>query len=180
MNLPNAISLGRLLAVPITVWLMLDGRWAFAFWLFIAAGVSDAIDGYLARRLGARTTLGHYLDPLADKALLVAVYVTMAFRDAVPSWLVIMIVSRDLLIVGGALLLYIAAQPMQMDPLPISKLNTVAQIALAAVVMLERGHGLGTPLVTMALTAAVVLTTVLSGAGYIRAWARGQPGVGSR
>lgn len=174
MNLPNAISLGRLLAVPVTIGLMLDGRWALAFWLFVLAGVSDAVDGWLARRLDARTTLGSYLDPLADKALLVAVYVTMAVKGAVPTWLVLLTVSRDLLIVGGALLLYVAGQPLRIDPLPIGKLNTVAQLLLAGMLLLGLAYGfdLGTPIT--GLTWAVCLTTVLSGGAYILAWAKRQ------
>ena len=174
MNAPNAISLGRLLAVPVTVWLMLGGHWAAAFWLFVAAGVSDGIDGWLARRTGQRTQLGHYLDPLADKSLLVAVYVTLAFRGEVATWLVLLIVTRDLLIVGGALVLYLVGQPMQIDPLPISKVNTVAQLALAAALLLRLGYGVGAGLLETGLTAAVTLTTVLSGGGYIRALARRQ------
>jgi len=172
VNLPNAISLGRLLAVPITVWLMLDGRWAWALGLFVLAGVSDAIDGWLARKLNARTTLGHYLDPMADKALLVAVFVVLAIKAAVPVWLVLLVVTRDLLIVGGGLLLYIVGQPMTMDPLPISKLNTVAQILLAAAVLLDLAYGVLPDLALTGLTTAVVVTTLLSGAGYVRALAR--------
>jgi len=172
MNLPNAISLGRLLAVPITVWLMLYGHWAWALWLFVLAGVSDAIDGWLARKLDARTRLGHYLDPMADKTLLVAVFVVLAIKGAVPVWLVLLVVTRDLLIVGGGLLLYIVGQPMTMDPLPISKLNTVAQIVLAGAVLLELAYGVLPEPALTGLTAAVVVTTLLSGAGYIRALAR--------
>lgn len=172
MNLPNAISLGRLLAVPITVWLMLDGRWAWALGLFVLAGASDAIDGWLARKLNAQTTLGHYLDPMADKALLVAVFVVLAIKAAVPVWLVLLVVTRDLLIVGGGLLLYIVGQPMTMDPLPISKLNTVAQILLAGAVLLDLAYGVLPDLALTGLTTAVVVTTLLSGAGYVRALAR--------
>jgi len=174
VNLPNAISLGRLLAVPVTIGLMLDGRWALAFWLFVLASVSDAIDGWLARRLDARTTLGSYLDPLADKALLVAVYVTMAFKGVVPAWLVLLTVSRDLLIVGGALLLYVAGQPLRIDPLPVSKLNTVAQLLLAGMVLLHLAYDLDLSLPIAGLTAVVCLTTVLSGGAYILAWAKRQ------
>lgn len=172
MNLPNAISLGRLLAVPVTIWLMLGERWSWAFWLFVAAGVSDAIDGWLARKLDARTTLGHYLDPMADKALLVAVFVILGIGGQAPSWLVLLIVTRDMLIVGGALLLYVVGQPMSMDPLPISKLNTVAQIALAAAILVQLAYGILPGLLITGLIAAVVVTTLLSGAGYILALAR--------
>jgi cardiolipin synthase (CMP-forming) len=174
VNLPNAISLGRLLAVPVTVWLMLESRWAWALGMFVAAGVSDAIDGWLARKMDARTTLGHYLDPMADKVLLVAVFVTLAFKGAVPTWLVLLIVTRDLLLVGGTLLLYVVGQPIKMDPLPISKLNTVTQIVLAGMVLLQLASGMVPELVMQGLTAAVVGTTLLSGAGYVRALARGQ------
>jgi cardiolipin synthase (CMP-forming) len=173
VNLPNAISLGRLLAVPITVWLMLESRWGLALTLFVAAGVSDAIDGWLARTMNARTTLGHYLDPMADKVLLVAVFVTLAIKQAVPTWLVLLIVSRDLLIVGGALLLYVVGQPMKMDPLPISKLNTVAQIVLAGSVLLQLSTDMVPAVLIQALTVAVAVTTLLSGAGYVRELARG-------
>src|SRR5690606_11391126 len=101
VNVPNIISLCWLLCVPVTVFLILNGMMLPAFWLFVAAGVSDAVDGYLAKRLGQTSTLGSYLDPIADKALLVCVYLTLGQAGHLPTWLVIMVVSRDLLIVGG-------------------------------------------------------------------------------
>ena len=102
MNLPNLITLARLLAVPLVVFLILQGLMTAAFWMFFAAGISDAVDGYLAKRMDAVTELGTYLDPIADKTLLVAVYVTLGIAGHVPTWLVILVVSRDLLIIGGA------------------------------------------------------------------------------
>ncbi|MDH5409827.1 MAG: CDP-alcohol phosphatidyltransferase family protein, partial [Alphaproteobacteria bacterium] len=93
--LPNIITIGRLIAVPVVVWMFLTDRVAIAFWVFIGAGVSDAIDGYLAKRLDARTVLGSYLDPLADKLLLIAVFVLLGRSGFIPFWLVILIVARD-------------------------------------------------------------------------------------
>ena len=107
MSPPNVISLGRLLSVPLTVWVILQGYFVVAFGIFVAAGVSDAVDGFLAKRFGMETELGRYLDPLADKALLVAVFITLGQMGYLPVWLVILVVSRDVLIIGGVLLTYI-------------------------------------------------------------------------
>ena len=116
MNLPNALSLGRLLAVPIVVWLLLQEAYVGAFLVFVLAGVSDAVDGYLAKQFGMDTEIGRFLDPIADKTLLVSVYITLGHQEILPVWLVILVVSRDLLIVGGALLAYTMSQPMRPTP----------------------------------------------------------------
>ena len=102
MTLPNAITLARLLAVPAAVWLVVQGWYEAALWVFLIAGLSDAVDGWLARRLGQVSRLGSLLDPVADKALLVSVFVALGVRDLLPAWLVILVVFRDALIVSGA------------------------------------------------------------------------------
>ena len=135
MNLPNMISILRLVSTPGIVWLLLISEWQGAFLLFFLAGVSDAVDGFIARVFNMRTLLGGYLDPIADKTLLVAIYVTLGVQEILPGWLVILVVSRDLMIVGGVLLLYTLGKRMEMAPIPSSKLNTAAQIALAALSM---------------------------------------------
>ena len=117
MYLANIITLGRLLSVPVVVWLIIDGSMLPAFALFVAAGISDAVDGFLARRFNQRSELGGYLDPLADKALLVGVYVTLGHVGHLPAWLVILVVFRDVLIIGGAILLYMFTDELQMAPL---------------------------------------------------------------
>ena len=127
MSVPNLISLARLMAVPVMIYLILNGYYLAAFWLFVAAGVSDAIDGYIAKQMGQATVLGSYLDPLADKALLVGVYVTMGQADLLPSWLVILVVFRDIVIIGGVVLLHISTDGVRMKPLVVSKINTAAQ-----------------------------------------------------
>lgn len=166
MNLPNTISFVRFAAVPVTVWLILNDGHAAAFWLFLAAGLSDAVDGYLAKRFDAVTALGGYLDPVADKALLVGVYVALGMEGVLPSWLVMLVVVRDLSIVGGWLLLIGVTGARRVRPLWVSKINTVLQIVLAGLVL--AGHALpGAPIALVPpLVYAVAATTVLSGLAY--------------
>jgi cardiolipin synthase (CMP-forming) len=169
--LPNLISLLRLCLVPLAIWLMLSGRYQSAFWVFILAGVTDAIDGFIAKHFDVRTTLGGYLDPLADKALLMSVYVTLGYRDHIENWLVILIVFRDVLIIGGAILYQTLTQSLTMQPLWISKINTVAQIMLAALLLGLLGFKIeGYGAIVQALTWFVAASTVASGAAYLIIW----------
>ena len=170
--LPNIITLGRLIAVPVTVYFILVGDLEVAFWVFVIASVSDAADGAIARLCNARTELGAFLDPLADKALLVSVYLTLAKIDLMPLWLVILVVFRDLLLVGGVLLSYALRYPVSVHPLYISKLNTLAQLLLAALVLAVNGIGIGNPSLlghslSGLLEGVVAFTTVLSGVMYL-------------
>jgi cardiolipin synthase (CMP-forming) len=169
VNLPNLITLGRLLCVPLAIWLILGERYGLAFWVFVAAGVSDALDGWIAKRWDQRTPLGALLDPIADKALLAAVYITLGFAGELPHWLVILVVLRDLLIVGGYLLSHGVNAP---EPLFISKVNTLVQIALIGFVLARLGLGVDEALVTSFLIAAAGVTTVWSGLSYLVRWAR--------
>ncbi len=170
--LPTSITLARLCAVPITVWLILVGRHEAALWLFIIAGASDALDGALARMLDARSTLGAYLDPIADKALLVTVFLALASTHAVPIWLAILIVFRDLLIIGGVLLDFAMGASVEMAPLRISKVNTAAQIILAAWILAESAMYFEDPGVTGILIWMTAATTFASGGAYVADWLR--------
>ena len=170
VNLANAVTLGRICVVPASVWLVLRGQCLPAFWLFLAAGASDAIDGWLARRRGP-TSVGAMLDPVADKVLLVSMYVTLAAIHALPDWLAILVVFRDVAIVGGVLGLTVLGLPVAIRPLLVSKLNTVLQIALVAVALLQAGAGLGGALMP-ALIALVTASTLISGAAYVVRTAR--------
>ena len=167
--LPNLITFARLLSVPVAVWLIINQRFAVAFWLFLLAGISDAVDGFIAKRFRAKSELGAYLDPLADKALLVSVFVTLGYAGAVQSWLVILIVFRDLLIIGGALLYATMIRALRMQPLWISKLNTALQIALAAALLAKAGFDFADGF-TEILVHVVAATTILSGAAYVVKW----------
>jgi cardiolipin synthase len=172
VNLPNLISLARLLSVPIVIWAMLADEMALAFWLFIAAGVSDAIDGFLAKHFGRQTVVGGFLDPLADKALLVSVFITLGKIGDLPLWIVILVVSRDVLIVGGAILFQTLTHSLKPEPLMVSKLNTVAQIVLAATTLGELAMGADWHMAITLLIWAAAVTTLASGGSYIVQWSR--------
>ena len=174
VTLPNLITMARLFAVPATVWLILNGRLDLAFWMFVGAGVSDAVDGWLARVRDARSALGAILDPVADKLLLVCVYVTLAAIGVLPDWLAILVVFRDLVIVGGVLVLWVLGQPPKIRPLMVSKLNTALQIALAALALLLAGFELRADGLLAAAVWTVAGTTLASGAAYVAAALRRQ------
>jgi cardiolipin synthase (CMP-forming) len=172
LSIPNLITLGRILLVPVVVWAITAGEMRVAFVLFLAAGISDAVDGFLAKRFGMATELGAYLDPLADKAMLVSIYVALGITDAVPRWLVILVVSRDIMIVSAVILSWLVDKPVPLKPLGVSKLNTVAQISLACVVMAAVGFEFDASLAVMALTAVVTALTLLSIGFYVAEWVR--------
>jgi cardiolipin synthase (CMP-forming) len=172
LNLPNLITLARLLVVPLAIWLIVEARYGAAFWVFVAAGVSDGVDGFVAKHFDRRTRLGALLDPVADKALVVSVYIALGLANQLWAWLVILVVFRDALIVGGFILIQAFAVPKRYDPLFISKVNTLAQIVLVGYVLgrLAFGGGAGWPDLVLGVT--VALTTTASGLSYLVRWAR--------
>jgi cardiolipin synthase (CMP-forming) len=172
VNLPNLITLARLLSVPVAIWLIFERRFAAAFWLFGAAGLSDALDGYIAKRFDRRTRLGALLDPAADKALLTGVYASLWLVGQLPGLLVFLVLLRDLLIVLGFVLIQTSTAPKQFDPLYISKVNTLIQITLVGFVLARLGLGVEAGPVTWLLIVAAGATTVLSGLSYLVRWAR--------
>jgi len=176
MNLPNYISLARLLSAPVGIWFILNGSLADAFWLFLIAGVSDAIDGFVAKRFNSRSELGALLDPIADKALIVSMVVTLGLAGYLPNWLVILVVFRDVLIIGGFILMQFAAEPLNARPLMISKVNTALQIVLVGWTLAHLGLNVADRNLTAILIDAVAATTVLSGAVYLVRWMRGFAG----
>mgnify|MGYP002133255307 CR=1 FL=1 len=168
MNLPNFISLARLFSVPLIVSLILSNQLMSAFLFFTLAGLSDALDGFLARIFKSRTTLGAYLDPLADKALLVGVFVALGFTRLIDMWVVILVVFRDILIIGGILLLFLCKGTIEMKPLMISKINTVVQLLYALFILGQGEILLGIPHLNMYFGYVVALTTMFSGVNYVR------------
>jgi len=172
LSIPNLITLGRILLVPIVVWAIASGTMWIAFVLFLAAGASDAVDGFLAKRFGWTTVLGAYLDPLADKALIVSIYLTLGISGFIPRWLVIMVVSRDILIVGGIMLSWVVGSPLKIKPLLVSKLNTLAQILFACAVLGSLGFDVQIDTLTTVLMWLVAALTLLSVAAYLAEWVR--------
>ncbi len=167
VTLPNLITVARLCAVPATVWLILHGRLDWGFGLFVAAGISDAVDGWLARIRHARSVLGAVLDPLADKTLLVSVYVTLAAVGVLPDWLAILVVFRDMIIIGGFLMLWVVGQEPVVRPIFISKLNTTLQIGLAALALGLACFGHSAPLLLDCAIVATAASTLASGGAYV-------------
>jgi cardiolipin synthase len=172
LSIPNLITLARILLVPVVVWAIASNQMLFAFLLFAAAGVSDAVDGFLAKRFGMASELGAYLDPLADKVLIVSIYVSLGIVDALPRWLVILVVSRDLLIVGGVLFSWLLGKPVSVKPHPVSKANTAAQLLLVGLVLAALGFRFDAGLALKLTTAAVAALTLASVAVYLREWVR--------
>ena len=172
MSIPNLITLGRILLVPVVVWAIASNSMWIAFVLFLVAGVSDGVDGFLAKRFDMTTELGAYLDPLADKALIVSIYIALGINGDIPRWLVILVVSRDILIVGGIMLSWLMGNPLKIKPLLVSKLNTVAQIVFACVVLGSLGLQYEVGMLKSALMGLVAITTLLSVAAYLAEWVR--------
>ncbi len=172
LNLANSVTLGRVILGPVIFWLLVSGQMQWAAVLFVVAGLSDAVDGYLAKTFNQQTTLGAYLDPLADKLLVVSVYIALGTAGHLPSWLVIAVVSRDILIVLGVVLLRVVGQPLTIRPLVVSKANTFGQLLLAAVVLTDEGFGLGLGGLRVVLVWITGILTLLSLAGYIKEWLR--------
>lgn len=166
LNLANMISFARLCAVPAAIYLVIDRDWGPAFALFAAAGISDAIDGWLARRHGS-TALGAALDPLADKTLMMGMYVTLASIGALPVWLAMLVVFRDVMIVGGVVMLRLYGIAAPTTPLAISKTNTALQIVLVGCVLGLNALGLNLPPLRRGLAALVAMSTAASFGAYV-------------
>ena len=160
------------MSVPVIFWLLLNNHPRIAFLLFLAAGISDAVDGFLAKRFGMKTELGAYLDPLADKVLIVSIYVALGVTGIIPLWIVILVVSRDIMIVGAIILSWLIDRPVRIRPLVVSKINTGAQLVLAGLVLAAEGYHLDTgPVLTLVMGLVAVLT-LLSVGLYLAEWVR--------
>ena len=170
VNLPNLITIGRIVLVPFVVWAITSDRALVAFWLFIAAGISDAVDGFLAKWLRAESEFGAYLDPLADKALLMSIYVALAIVGLLPAWVVIGVVSRDIMILAAVVVAGVVGKPLTVRPLWISKLNTAAQIAFAALVLGTKAFHIDTTRFESAAMLIVAALTIGSAAAYLARW----------
>jgi cardiolipin synthase (CMP-forming) len=170
INLPNFITIGRLVLVPVLIVMITQGRWMSAVICFLIAGVSDAVDGFLARRLSLRTELGAYIDPLADKALLMSIYVTLAVVGALPGWLAITVVSRDVMIMVGVVVAWLIERPVAIKPLVVSKVNTAAQIGFAGLVLAANAFEFELGGARDWMMAMIAVLTVASAGAYLLTW----------
>ena len=169
-DLPNLISILRLIAVVPVGYLLLAGQYGAALVLFALAGLSDGLDGFLAKRFGWQSRLGGILDPLADKALLITCFLVLGWQGLVPFWLVVAVILRDLIIVSGALIYHWGIEAIEASPTLASKFNTALQLILLVMVIMHAG---GWPLAQGLITATIWLTllaVVTSGAQYVWIW----------
>lgn len=171
-DIPNLISFLRIMMVVPIVMLLFREAYGTALSLFLIAGVSDGLDGYLAKRYGWTSRLGSILDPLADKALLVGCYVALGWMDHIPLWLVFAVVGRDVIIVAGAFAFYALIGRREVIPSWMSKVNTFAQIVLGLTVVLSLAWYPLPERLLNAMFQIVLVTTVMSGADYVWTWSR--------
>src|SRR4051812_46958260 len=170
LSIPNLITLARIILVPVVVWAIASGQLRLAFLLFLAAAISDGVDGFLAKRFGMKTELGAYLDPLADKALIVSIYVTLGITGVIPLWIVILVVSRDLMIVGAIILSWLVARPVKVRPHFVRKLNNGGRVLVARMVLAAYGYSVGAEPVFALVMALVVVFSLLSVGLYRAEW----------
>jgi len=170
MNLPNLISLFRMFMVPLLVWLLISAQYQLALVVFGFAALSDALDGWLARILHKHTELGAHLDPLADKLLLISTYTTLGLNRLIPTWLVLTVISRDVMILGGLLLAWFMDKPVAIKPILTSKLTTLGQIIFLIMTLLGLSF-VTVPQVAITSMGYVVFgLTLISGLAYLRYW----------
>ncbi len=171
-DIPNIITVFRFLLVPPLVLLLLQEQFGLALLIFGVAGFSDGLDGFLAKRFNWASRLGALMDPLADKLLLVSSFITLGWLQRIPLWLVGVVILRDLVIVGGALVYNFRIERLEAEPSMVSKLNTVTQIALVLAVLLSQLVA-GVPYLWMdVLLYCVLVTTLWSGFDYVWRWSR--------
>lgn len=169
-QIPNIITVLRIVLVWPTVMMVLERRFDWALGLFFIAGGSDALDGFLAKHYGWITRLGSLLDPVADKLLMVSCYTACAWIGLLPWWLALLVVARDLVIFLGAVAYYFILHPFEGQPTWISKLNTLLQIVLLLVLFWHHGFKPFPETVLNGLIYLVSATTIVSGFQYVILW----------
>ncbi len=169
-NLPNLITLARLGLTPVAIAMIVGQRYVEAFAVFLIAGVSDGVDGFIAKRYKLTSELGAYLDPLADKALLISIYVSLAIAGQISAALAIAVVSRDIMIMAGVIVAWLLGKPIEIHPVWASKLNTVAQIVFVVGVLGARAFALNLDVALNAFGFVVFATTIVSAVIYMAQW----------
>lgn len=170
--LPNAISLLRIALVAPILMLIIDGQYGFALGLCFIAGFSDGVDGYLAKRFDWHTRIGALLDPIADKLLVAGTFMVLVYTGHIPLWLGVLVIFRDVVIVGGAALYNFLIRPVEGEPTRISKLNTALQLLFILFILSRAAFGWPDQITITVLGASIVVTVVVSGIDYVWSWAR--------
>lgn len=166
MNIPNMLTLCRILLIPLLVIFLLEGNGNAAFWVFIAAGITDAFDGFLARVLRQKTDFGALLDPIADKMLLITSFITLSVLGVIPKWLTVIVVSRDVIIVLGICILMLYNRSFIMRPAIVSKITTFVQL-MTITFYLGRQYFAAVSFLELFLLALTAFFTLVSGIHYL-------------
>lgn len=174
---PNLITVLRVVAAPVLILLLDSQAYEPALVVFLIAGISDALDGFIAKRFGVESRFGAMLDPVADKILLVSSFVMLTLLEHLPFWLLVLVAFRDVLIVGGYLVLRMLRESVRMSPSVLSKLNTLFQICLVSMILAQLAGWIEAAATVRALIILVAATTVLSGVHYVWVWGFGKEGI---
>ena len=166
MNIPNCLTVSRILLIPILVIFLLEGKVSYAFWVFVVAGITDALDGFLARALKQKTDFGAFIDPIADKLLLITSFITLAALDLLPDWICVLVVSRDVIILGGIGILMRYKRPVPIQPSLISKVTTFLQL-VTVVFQLGQEYLVGYLFLNEPIIYVTALFTIISGGHYL-------------
>jgi cardiolipin synthase len=166
------LTAARLVLVPLIIWLILNEHHVYAFAVFLTAGLTDVVDGYLAKTFNMKTDVGAWLDPLADKVLMVSAFVVLTLIDALPLWLTVLVIGRDVAILIAIGVSYAIGHDVRFQPIWISKINTALQVALIALVLLLRALGEDQPELILFFCVAVAGTTIASWLQYFLMWLR--------
>ncbi len=169
MNIPNSLTVLRIVLVPVIVILLIQGQYGKALVCFIIAGVTDGLDGLIARSLNQMTVVGAYLDPLADKALVISMFTTLAIVGVIPGWLAVVVISRDCIILGGILVMTLMSVDLEIKPSFVSKINTMLQLVTIFFALLMKMDGAETSFhgAFMFICWLTAIFTVISGADYL-------------
>lgn len=170
--LPNAISIMRIALILPILWMFVNDQFAWALGLFLIAGLSDGVDGYLAKTYHWDSRLGAFLDPAGDKLLVAWSYGTLAYLGHIPVWLASIVIFRDVVIVAGSFLYHYLVRRLEGEPTRISKLNTALEFVFLVFVMSHVGYGWPDNISIIVLGAAVLVTVVISGYDYVWNWIR--------
>ena len=169
---PNLLSALRLLAAPAAAWAILEDHDTLALAMFAFAGLSDLADGFVARRWGFTSVFGAWLDPIADKLLMLFCFVALFRIGAAPFWLVVLVIARDALIAAGATLGRMASLPMRIEPLLIGKASTLVQVGYVGLLLLLLAFDLESPRLAAAAGYTVAVFAIFSLAAYVQLFLR--------
>ena len=166
MNLPNYITLFRVVLIPFFINLMIYGYYREALLVFVVACITDALDGMIARLMKQKTDLGAILDPVADKLLIVSAFITLVLLGKLPVWLVIIVISRDAILTMGSLVIYFTTHTLKVQPSVIGKLTTVMQLIVVTLSLVLMSYGTEMGLMTI-LQWSTAVVTIASGTQYV-------------